>query len=240
VTTSLPPPSDRLIGYLDILGWSEIVRDEQRANDVAMAMLEAQAEKETWEFGRALTRADYSVQFSAFSDCVVLSCDLQSMPAREQLLWRVCRLYLLWLHRGFLSRGAVVVGRGVHVDNVVYGTGLVDAYRLEREVAVYPRIVVREADMDRIALQGRFLRMDDGVPFLNPMLHWLPPTKPAALLDQVKSNLTIEYNRWRARLEELKAKPASAPASSKVIAKHEWLLRYFEKSAELIDLKLTA
>ncbi len=48
MTTVLPQPSDRLIGYLDILGWSEIVRDEKRAGDVATAMLEVQAEKDTW------------------------------------------------------------------------------------------------------------------------------------------------------------------------------------------------
>jgi hypothetical protein len=232
--TALPPPQDRLIGYLDILGWSEIVRDEKRAGDVAGAMLEVQAEKDTFEFGRLLTRADYSVQVSEFSDCVAFSCDLESEPAREQLLRRICRLYLLWLHRGFLCRGALVVGRAVHVDNLIYGTGVVDAYHLEREVAVYPRIVVREGDIDRVNLRDRLLRMDDGVAFLNPMLHWLPPAEPAATRDQITRSLKTEHRAWKERRDELKEN--SAPA--KVIAKHDWLLSYLEKCAELMDLRL--
>src|SRR5579871_1617831 len=237
--TVLPPPSDRLIVYLDILGWSEIVSEEKRAGDVASAMLEVQAEKDTHEIARRLTRTDDAVQTSEFSDCVVFSCDPESDWARESLLRRVCRLSLLWLHRGFLCRGAVVIGRVVHSDKVIYGSGLVDAYRLEREVAVYPRIVVREADILRLGLESKVFRMDDGVPFLNPMLHWLPPANEPATVEQIESGLRTEHRRWKVRLDELKAKPDPTPAWAKVIAKHEWLLRYFERSAEAIGLKLT-
>jgi hypothetical protein len=68
MTMALPPYSDRLLGYVDILGWSKIVRDETRAAEVPMAMLEVQAEKDTWEIANALVRADYAVQMSEFSD----------------------------------------------------------------------------------------------------------------------------------------------------------------------------
>jgi hypothetical protein len=102
MTFALPPYSERLVGYLDILGWSEVVDDEKRASEVAMAMLEVQAERDIWQIGNALTRSESIVQMSEFSDCVAFSCDVDSPAAREQLLTRVSRLYLLWLERGFL------------------------------------------------------------------------------------------------------------------------------------------
>jgi hypothetical protein len=231
VSMVLPPPSDRLLAYMDILGWSEIVRDETRAGDAASAMLEVQAEKDAWEKVDAFVRAEPIVQMSEFSDCVVLSCDVNSDAAREQLLTRVCRLYLWWLERGFLCRGAIVVGRLVHTESVIYGSALVDAYRLERNLAVYPRIVVREVDLDRLGA-GQILRMDDGVPFLNPMVGWFPPTQPSANLIN-RATLKTERGRWRTRLAELKLNPTPNLEQAKVIAKYEWLVRYLEKAVEM-------
>jgi hypothetical protein len=134
--TALRPSSDRLLAFVDILGWSDAVKDEGKVA-VPAAMLEVEGQRREWEMADQFLRLDEPlVEMSRFSDCVAFSCDAGSAPAREQLLTRVCRLYVYWLQRGHLCRGAVVVGRAVHVDNVVYGSALVDAHKLERELAV--------------------------------------------------------------------------------------------------------
>lgn len=234
--TVLPPPSDRLLVYLDILGWSEIVRDETLAGAAASAMLDVQSEKHAWEMAGAVARAEPIVQMSEFSDCVVLSCDVTSQAARQQLLTRACRLYIWWLERGFLCRGAVVVGRLVHVEHVIYGAALVDAYRIERELAIYPRIVVREADLDRIG-SGQLLRMDDGVPFLNPLVGWFVPVQPSTNLVN-QATIRTQHGRWRTELARLKMASSPSVKDAKVIAKYEWLVRYLERAAETAGISL--
>lgn len=242
MTMALPPYSDRLLGYVDILGWSKIVRDETRAAEVPMAMLEVQAEKDTWEIANALVRADYAVQMSEFSDCVAFSCDVRSPEARSQLLSRVCRLYVLWLQRGFLCRGAILVGPLVHIDNVIFGPALVDAHDIEKRAAIYPRVVVREDDLKRLDYEPEkdaheILRMEDDLPFLNPLLGWFPPGHASGNV-AVQGMIRTEYGRWRTRLAEMKLAPNPDNDHVGVIAKYEWLLRYMKKAAQMTGLTL--
>jgi hypothetical protein len=239
--TALRPPSDRLLAFIDILGWSDAVKDEER-EAVPAAMLEVEAQRREWEMANQIFRLDEPlVEMSHFSDCVAFSCAAGSAPAREQLLTRVCRLYVYWLQRGHLCRGAVVVGRAVHADNVVYGSALVDAYKLERELAIYPRIVVREADLAVLDLgpaggDRQILRMDDGVPFLNPLLNWISPTQPP--IDRHKAQVEEEYRKWSATLAELRSDGNPTAQKAKVIAKHEWFLGYLRKVGEMIGARV--
>jgi hypothetical protein len=48
------------------------------------------------------------------------------------------------LRIGALIRGGYSYGRLYHENNVVFGEAMVDAYRPERDVAVYPRAVVSD------------------------------------------------------------------------------------------------
>jgi hypothetical protein len=239
--TALRPFSNRLLAFVDILGWSDAVKDEERET-VPAAMLEVESQRHEWELANQLFGLhEPLVEMSRFSDCVALSCDAGSAPAREQLLTRVCQLYVYWLQRGHLCRGAVVVGRAVHVDNVVYGSALVDAHKLERELAVYPRIVVREADLAALHLgpaggDRQILRMDDSVPFLNPLLNWISPTQPP--IDRHKTQIEEEYRKWSATLTELRSDRSPSVAKTKVIAKHEWFLAYLRKAAAMIGLRI--
>lgn len=230
----LPPASDRLLAYMDILGWSEIVRDESRAGQAATAMLDVQGEKSAWNMAATLVRSDNPVQMSEISDGVVLSCDVNSLQGREQLLVRVCRLYMWWLEHGFLCRGAIVAGRAVHSDNVVYGAALVDAYRLERQLAVYPRIIVREEDLAQLGTLP-VLRMEDGVAFLDCVHGWFPPGHASvnSSVDRVMAAaIKTEHGRWRTQLAKLKQNQHPTIEELKVIAKHEWIVAYLKKARD--------
>src|ERR1700756_3728702 len=43
---------------------------------------------------------------------------------------------------GFLIRGGIALGGLYHSSDIVFGEALIDAYRLESKVAVYPRILI--------------------------------------------------------------------------------------------------
>jgi len=88
------------------------------------------------------------------------------------------------LSLGMLFRGAVVRGRALHTDEVVFGPALVDAYRLETSVSLHPRVMLSDqvlsdattyADQsaDRRSLASRFIKEDAfDVPYLNLFADW--------------------------------------------------------------------
>ncbi|WP_372400212.1 hypothetical protein ABMY26_31845 [Azospirillum sp. HJ39] len=148
--------TERLVAFVDILGWSSYCKRSAEADVVAVAdLLQRQViATEMMDRNRDLYSAytkekvratpgilpnplHQAVECSAFSDSIVLS-----MPA--SFGWRICGIGGLCrdlLQLGFLTRGAVTVGKLHHRNGMVFGPALVRAVELEK-TAVFPRIVV--------------------------------------------------------------------------------------------------
>jgi hypothetical protein len=137
--------SDRVVAYLDLLGFSNLVLDG-RAEDALFALEQVQQTQE-----RAVKEKSKNPEwfdFSMFSDSIAVSIDLVSgdpkvsMELRAWILVNFVRsVYLARLKAGVLVRGAIVRGGLYHEDPIVFGPALVAAYRDEMR-AVYPRVVV--------------------------------------------------------------------------------------------------
>jgi hypothetical protein len=95
---------------------------------------------------------------------------------------------------GYFCRGAVVKGPLHHTDRVIFGSGLVDAHKIESEVADVPRIIVRRDVVDDIAclskkqeflrnFKGQIRRSEDG-PFI---INFLAPVSRHRNLWTVKA-----------------------------------------------------
>jgi hypothetical protein len=56
----------------------------------------------------------------------------------ESIFW--LQRYLL--RRGILTRGGIALGQLLHHHNVIFGPALVRAYRLESQLALFPRVIV--------------------------------------------------------------------------------------------------
>ncbi len=89
------------------------------------------------------------IKFQRFSDCFIIFLSLKSdiNKASTQNVFGViaacASVLLLWLSMGRPLRGAIEVGTGLEIyENEIYGSALSEAYRLESEVAQYPRIVI--------------------------------------------------------------------------------------------------
>ena len=91
------------------------------------------------------------MRFSSFSDLIVRSIPVDS-SANYQMphgilfheLLDLIHIQINLLNRGVLIRGGVTVGYLYHDDTFVFGPALNEAYRLESEVAKFPRIVLTE------------------------------------------------------------------------------------------------
>jgi hypothetical protein len=156
---------ERLLLYCDILGWSEEIRGgdsskllaavegihkraetyNERARETLIAQEGKIIQTELGPRRPKINRMALEVQYGAFSDHFVFS-----LPASfgSRILDIASELIIDLLRAGFLVRGAIVLGRLHHCDNVIFGPALLEAVKIEENEAFYPRILVSDAVAD--------------------------------------------------------------------------------------------
>ena len=239
----------RFVGFVDILGFRSIVArmlDDPQVFRTIRDALKTVARQATYfrkyrtDFNaarRARMRrggvsfvGDMKLQMTAFSDCYIVS---DTRPAWH-VLAAVQALGSRLLEEQILTRGGVVVGPAYHKAQVVFGPAVIEAYKLESEVAKYPRILVSEEVREATwgyhngLCRGRLFRRDmDGCWFVNvlspPLSDWEALSVPRAESDSRK-----HLRKLRGKLVSL-LKHANRDADHR--AKVHWLVSQFNISA---------
>ncbi len=240
----------RYIAFVDILGFTNIVlrMSEERHLFVtirdALKSLDLQSQRFR-EYRRRLNHKRKRIvqsgtapllpnitdlQMTAFSDCYVIS---EIAPAWH-VLAAVQTLGASLLKKGILTRGAVVYGDAYHKGRVLFGPGIVEAYRFESEVAKYPRILVTDSVRRAVwgyhngLCKGRLLKQDvDGCWFVNvltpPLSSWVAVSDETtdrnarAFLRNIRQSLIVELRREQGNLSHL--------------SKVRWLVHGFNEEA---------
>ncbi len=166
---------ERVVGFVDILGFGELVRradkDPNLRTEIIHALNKVHSQKSPGG-------GETDLRTQNFSDSLILSASNSAegfwhlMLSMDALAWNL-------LQAGVLVRGAVTIGGAHHDEQIVFGVGVNEAYRLESTIAKVPRIVlgsraVRAADVfaqqfeyASVYLDSRLRRDSDGVWFLN-------------------------------------------------------------------------
>ncbi len=139
-----------VVAYMDILGFAEMVRRSEEDAEAFRRILESMqivnAIPSGGKKGVGGARRDMPIHSRFFSDSLVFF--VKPKPSHIAQLFFVLR-YLqdrLW-QRHICLRGAIAKGKmywPANDDNITVGQGLVEAYRIESTVAIYPRIVVSD------------------------------------------------------------------------------------------------
>lgn len=136
----MPEYEERLILFLDILGFRKIVEKTTKDARTLEALLRA------IDMIREMEETDYelrgSKRVSQFSDSIVVSYALGEESAAFSLVNEMALTITELAYRGFLMRGAITVGKLVHTDEYLVGPAMVRAYEMESKRAVFPRVLI--------------------------------------------------------------------------------------------------
>jgi hypothetical protein len=140
-----------LVAFIDLLGFEKAVETNNK-NELILKLLQQMKffnnETEGVDTYKDEQGNDCTVvhpKVITFSDCIVISI------SNEQCSWKQAVIemknHLLQLariahYRGFLLRGGITIGALYHQDNIIFGPALNAAYKMEREIAKNPKIIL--------------------------------------------------------------------------------------------------
>jgi hypothetical protein len=168
-----PRYEDHFTAFVDFLGFREVsgsVDDGRRLKilellrSLAALRAEFDFQQSPQESGGTQLRITPSV--STFSDHIVVSWPLDALGKSDgkpdgldasavafflssNLARLLSSIAAAALRLGFLVRGGATIGKLYHSQGVVFGPALVEAFELESQTAIYPRIVLPHRILDR-------------------------------------------------------------------------------------------
>jgi hypothetical protein len=151
----VPKTKKSVVVFCDILGFSEEMRRayiEGRADELLIKLRSALTE--SYELLRY--ESSISIGFSrayatkTFTDNIVIGFPITRDGESEMgnALLHLGSMQLKLVQSGFFIRGGIAIG-DLYIDNdIVYGNGLIDAYKAESQLARDPRIILTESAIE--------------------------------------------------------------------------------------------
>lgn len=134
----------RVVIFIDILGWREIVNRSAEESDSFLKVINVAYNFKAVTEGLNTNGDDpFDTRITHFSDSLVIS--LPETDARpERLEFFLLGLISATAHLGLFIRGGITIGKIYHKEGMVFGPALNSAYELESKHAKYPRILLDE------------------------------------------------------------------------------------------------
>lgn len=150
---------NRIVAFIDILGFEDRIRKTRYANDVGKVIEDADSIKTLYA---AFKRIRYvmgideptddfpdSRKVAQFSDLIFISFDFNEEKKELQyLLGELLFLHVELARYNLLIRGGISYGPLIHTDEIVFGPALIQAFRLESRAAKSPRIILPKSLYD--------------------------------------------------------------------------------------------
>lgn len=223
--------SECYVAFLDILGFKNIVNqyssqklknvyDEIRKRVVLLkaGLYEFFIPEETVE----------RMNIIIMSDSIIISAQKDDVDALYAIILLVATTQYYLLENGILLRGGISKGLFYHFDEVTFGPALVQAYNLENDKAIYPRVIFDGDFSDDLMIMETkstgsktfICDDDDGVKFV----------------DSLKFHLISQFSKF----EEiclgittiLKVNIDFYTNDTNVLLKYQWLKKHYEKTLD--------
>jgi len=171
----------KLFTFIDILGFECLVNSSKDDPNKIWEIYDLL--KTTREMAQRFTRQKLNIlqvdltqyAYHMFSDIITMSCPYKSHDDLVALAaWAMIYQYKMLAERGIFLRGAMVYGDVYEEKDIVFGPAIISAYHLERNKALWPRVLVDQSVLGLLTNQERkrdfaeYLREDDnGLVFLD-------------------------------------------------------------------------
>lgn len=211
---------EKIVAYLDILGFRRFVLQSRAEAEVAIRWLD-DAVKHVLECLPLEGGPDwFSVKL--FSDCFCISCDEKHL---DLMLSEVSFLQYYLATSGIFIRGGLSTGAHFENERIIFSEGLVRAYELQ-SLDPYPRVLIDPALVNRI----QSARSDGGENELLPFV--MKGQDGAFFLDYLNYvRVTDAYTGWldenlEAHKKAVVEQVALNCGRPEVIAKYGWVADY--------------
>lgn len=242
--------SNAIVTFLDVLGFRSLIKNEgaDEINSILEKMSECAA-PENEDDGDS-----YQPIITTFSDCVVRT---NFLCSEANIAYPIGLLFfeLLGLvhaqselvHNGVIIRGAVAFGDIVHQDQRVFGPAMVEAYELESNQAIYPRILVSSKWVDALRSNELIRSRNNTInEEKNHILKLIRKDKDGEYfidyIRAIQSELDDPYRGYVEFLKEhsllIKKNLQKHASNPRVLMKYEWLSNYHDECIHELDEEL--
>lgn len=150
---------DHIVAFIDLLGFKEAIKSGKQ-NDILELLTKFAAQKKFTSAIHAygeLQTFDFDIH--AFSDNIVISYPLNKSEDLQITLFALTNfisyLAAISLQKGFLIRGGLAIGHLYCESGVLFGDALIEAYKMESEIANYPRVIISDNISDDLLLSRK-------------------------------------------------------------------------------------
>lgn len=212
---------DYIIAYIDFLGIKEKMKKDSSFESLQILKFLLSGTKKTAGYISDINTIN-NFEIKIFSDNIVIAQKVNEEKLSEQIISIVNLIGAIQFHSlmqfDFWLRGGITIGE-LFIDNsVVWGTGLIEAYNIENNLANYPRVILdnkllrKYEDCEKKALNlFALIKKDfDGLWFVDFILA-APNLKMIPAISEFLGEKVIRYS----------------DESSRVKQKINWMITYF-------------
>ncbi|VEG92512.1 hypothetical protein [Legionella spiritensis] len=142
---------ERIIIFIDILGFSHFIHNMGSDDEINLQktykILENAANR-----GSRTDTGVFRPSFTFFSDTIVISWPVDSLDRKHSLFLVTTQAEQIqrqfFQEHNLLSRGVIHIGQLYHNHPILYGSGLIEAYREESKKVINPCIVLTRQVLD--------------------------------------------------------------------------------------------
>jgi len=165
---------DRLVAFLDILGFSEAIKESVSNTEKFQQLYEFlnlySSNSHSKEVFSKFAKGDgspcdekdideliktYEYSFTQFSDSFIFSVKVESKSASQFFPILISQFTNRAFELGLLVRGGISIGKLVHINNgPTFGPAFIDAYKIENRQAVFARTVICKRAFDFLDSAG--------------------------------------------------------------------------------------
>jgi hypothetical protein len=147
----------KIFAFIDILGFGELIEMSKKQPTMVSeirGLLNVSKQMAKNIVGRKVMNSKVDLDkfvFHSFSDTVTISCPLESHDYFNIMSATIMSYqYTLWSEKGIFIRGGVAYGDLYEESDIVFGSVVIDAYRLEN-TAQWPRVLFDESVLNELS-----------------------------------------------------------------------------------------